>query len=238
MGHSPVPPLRSLPRCFVLGVPDPHPEAFELPSEEVDKLRKVLRLGSGAPIAVLPGDGRLLRCRLDGHDAVVEEVLHPRTEPARKLTLCLSLPKPERLEESIRMATEIGVHSFVVFPSERSVVRWDEGKRENRLKRLRAIAREAAEVSYRTHLPTVAFMPGLRQVLEAHPDFRVLSEVEGVSEEIAPSDSAALLIGPEGGWAPHELQKFQGRQLSLGPRVLRVDTAAAAAAALFLLAGS
>lgn len=235
MGHGSIPPLRSLPRSFVLGLPDPAPDAFELPKDELDKLRKVLRLGSGDPIAVLPGDGRLLRCRLDGHDAVVDEVLHPQTEPKRSVTLCLALPKPEKLEEAVRMATEIGVRHFVVFPSERTVVRWDEGKRENRLKRLRIIVREAAEVSYRTHLPTVAFLPSLRHVLDAYPEAVVMSESEEALVKALPPGDAVMVIGPEGGWAPREAALFAGREVSLGPRVLRVDTAAAAAASLALL---
>jgi 16S rRNA (uracil1498-N3)-methyltransferase len=235
LDQRPLPPIRSLPRCFVLGLPDPAPEAFELPKEELDKLRKVLRLGTGDPIAILPGDGRLLVCVLDGHDAAVQQTVYPETESHRQVTLCLALPKPEKLEEAIRMASEMGVQRFVVFPSERSVVRWDEGKRENRLKRLRIIAREAAEVSFRTHLPTVAFASNLKMVLDAYPDAFALSEAEGVPRPLRPQKSLALIIGPEGGWAPRERDLLAGREVTLGPRVLRVDTAAAAAAALALL---
>ncbi|MCG9894019.1 MAG: 16S rRNA (uracil(1498)-N(3))-methyltransferase [Fimbriimonadaceae bacterium] len=236
MGERPVPPLRSLPRSFVLGLPDPAPDAFELPRDELGKIRNVLRLGNGDQIAVLPGDGRLLRCELQGHDAVVLAVEHPDTEPVRRLTLGLALPKPERLEESIRMATEIGVQEFLVFPTERSVVRWDEAKRENRLKRLRTIVREAAEQCFRTHLPTVAFHSSLRAVLEIKPDAVALSEAEGLPRALEPRDGMTLLIGPEGGWAPREREMLAGREVTLGPRVLRVDTAAATAAALVLLA--
>jgi 16S rRNA (uracil1498-N3)-methyltransferase len=236
MDQRSLPPVRSLPRCFVLGLPDPAPDSFELPAEERDKLRKVLRLSTGDPIAVIPGDGRLLACTLDGHNAVVERVEHPNTEPALFLTLGLALPRPEKLEESIRMATEIGVSRFLIFPGERSVVRWDESKRENRLKRLRIIAREAAEVSYRMHLPTVAFHNSLAKVLELCPDALVMSERESAALMIpAGCRELTLLVGPEGGWAPREVELFVGREVTMGPRVLRVDTAVAATAALALL---
>ena len=60
MGRSDLPPLRSLPRVFV---PEADPDGpIDLPQEEVDKLRKVLRLSPGAQIAVLPNDGTLIRC--------------------------------------------------------------------------------------------------------------------------------------------------------------------------------
>ncbi len=236
MDQRPLPPIRALPRCFILGLPDPAPEVFDLPSEEKDKFRKVLRLGTGDPIAVVTGDGRLLVCELDGVSAVVKQTIRPETEPKLHLTFGLALPRPEKLEESIRMATEIGVSSFLVFPTDRSVVRWDENKRENRLKRLRTIAREAAEVSYRMHLPTVAFHSSMSKVLELHPEAYAMSEREtavlGVPQGLK---ELTLLIGPEGGWSPKEVEMFKGREVTMGPRVMRVDTAVAAAAALALL---
>lgn len=236
MDQRPLPPVRGLPRCFILGLPDPAPEVFELPAEEKDKFRKVLRLATGDPIAVVTGDGRLLVCELDGISAVLKETLRPETEPKLRLTLGLGLPRPEKLEESIRMATEIGVSRFLIYPTDRSVVRWDESKRENRLKRLRTIVREAAEVSYRMHLPTVAFHSSLNKVLELCPDAYAMSEREvatlGVPEGVS---ELTLLIGPEGGWSPKEIELFKGREITMGPRVMRVDTAVAATAALALL---
>lgn len=236
MDQRPLPPVRSLPRCFLLGLPDPAPEEIELPAEERDKFRKVLRLGTGDPIAIVCGDGRLLSCTLSGHAALVQSVERPQTEPRVRLTLCLALPRPEKLEESIRMATEIGAAHFVVFPAERSVVRWDESKKEHRLKRLRTIAREAAEVSFRMHLPTVTFVSSMAKVLELHPAALAMSERESATLSLPEGRTdLALLIGPEGGWSPRELELLEGREITMGPRVFRVDTAAAAAATLALL---
>lgn len=236
MDQRPLPPVRGLPRCIILGLPDPAPDVFDLPAEEKDKFRKVLRLGTGDPIAVVTGDGRLLVCELDGVSAVVKQTLRPDTEPKLKLTLGLGLPRPEKLEESIRMATEIGVSRFIIFPTDRSVVRWDESKRENRLKRLRTIVREAAEVSYRMHLPTVAFHSSLGKVVELFPNAYAMSEREAAVLGIPKGQTEmTLLLGPEGGWSPKEIELFKGREITMGPRVMRVDTAVAATAALALL---
>ena len=76
----------------------------------------------------------------------------------------------------------------------------------------------------------------LGAVLKQWPDAVVLSEVEGIPRHLTPAgDEMAVVIGPEGGWAPRELALIGDRGVTLGPRVLRVDTATAAAAALLLL---
>ncbi|HWA83283.1 MAG TPA: RsmE family RNA methyltransferase [Fimbriimonadaceae bacterium] len=229
-------PLRSLPRIFV---PEADPsETIDLPRPELDKLRKVLRLGPGAQVAILPNDGSLVRCELETHSARPLEVLHPNTESRLHLTLAQALPKGDKLDEIIRSCTEIGVSRFLLFPSERTVVKWDDRKTKDRVARLETIAREAAEVSFRTKLPTIELAKDLADVLKREPDAVVLSEVEGVTGALRPrGDAMTIVVGPEGGWAGRELKVIGERGVSLGPRVLRVDHAGAAAAAILLLGG-
>lgn len=227
-------PLRALPRVFVEGA-----EAdgeIELPKEELDKLRKVLRLSPGAQIAVLPNDGSLIRCELKVHTAMPLEVVYPETEPSLKLTLAQALPKGDKLDEIIRACTEIGVSRFILFPSERTVVKWDEKKTRDRLHRLQVIAKEACEVSFRTRLPAIELSKDLADVLKREPEAIVLSEVEGVAPSLMRTgDAMTIVVGPEGGWAGRELKLIGDRGVTLGPRVLRVDHAGAAAAAILLL---
>lgn len=206
-----------------------------MPEADWHKMRHVLRLGAGDQVAILPNDGRLLRCELDRTGAVVLEECTPRTEPDTRLTLWQALSRPEAIESVVRMGTEIGVARFVLFPSDRSVVRWDATKLEGRIARLRTIAREAAEVSFRLRLPEVESAGGL---VDVPPDAWVLSEVEAVGKQllnVPREDSMTLVVGPEGGWSPAESTRIGERAVTLGPRVLRVDTAACAAAALVLL---
>jgi 16S rRNA (uracil1498-N3)-methyltransferase len=228
-------PIRSLPRVFVPGANSAG--EFELPNEEVDKLRKVLRLSSGAELAVLPNDGTIIRCELKGHSAVPKEVYFPNTESSRRLEIAQALPKGDKIDEIIRSCTEIGVAHFILFPSDRTVVRWDEKKTADRVRRLQIIAREAAEVSYRTILPTFEVQPDLASVLRKRPDASVLSEVEGLNRGLRSGEPPeTIVVGPEGGWSSAEIALIGDRGLTLGPRVLRVDHAAAAAAAILLLA--
>jgi 16S rRNA (uracil1498-N3)-methyltransferase len=217
-------------------------EPFELPQSELDKLRKVLRLGTGDRFAVLPNDGSLIVCRLQGRQAYPECVEHPRTEPRVKVTLVQALPKADRLEAVVRMGTEVGIARFVLFTAERSVVKWEPAKLGAKLSRLRAIAREAAEQSFRVRLPEIESLSDLGSVLEGFPDALVLSELEDVAlslkEAALPnldSGTVSLVAGPEGGWSPRELSMIGERGVTMGPRVLRTDTAGVAAAAAILI---
>jgi 16S rRNA (uracil1498-N3)-methyltransferase len=221
-------------------LPDLEPglTTFPLPPEELRKLRDVLRLRSGAEIAVLPNDGTVLRCRLSGRQAELVAVEAPATEAARRVTIAIAHCRPEALEQAVRMTAELGVHRILLFPSDRSVVRWSEEKLLAKLGRLRAIAREASEVAFRVRLPQVDRMASLDHILEAHPTALVLSESERVErrlvDALVETEEPVLVIGPEGGWSPQEGERIAHRAVTLGPRVLRVDTAAVCALTLAL----
>ncbi|MEZ0324944.1 MAG: 16S rRNA (uracil(1498)-N(3))-methyltransferase [Fimbriimonas sp.] len=225
---------RSLPRLFIPGVIAEEP--FELPQAEIDKLRKVLRLQAGAQIAVLPNDGTLIRCEFRGREAIPLEVVRPDTEPTLQLTLAQAFPKGDKLDDIIKSCTGIGVAKFVLFPSERTVVQWDQKKLQDRLRRFQTIAREEAEVSFRSRLPAFEVAKDLKEVLTRYPDATVLSEVEGLAPKLAPQgNSMTIVVGPEGGWSARELELIGDRGVTLGPRVLRVEHAGPAAAAVLLL---
>ena len=206
-------PIRSLPRVFVPGATPDAPIA--LPKDEIDKLRKVLRLEQGALLAVLPGNGTLIRCELRGHEAIPLGVESPNTESERVVVIAQALPKGDKLDGIVRCCTEIGVAGFVLFPSDRSVVRWDASKLESRLERYRTIAREAAEQSFRTRVPSVTSATGLEDVLTRHPGATVLSEVEGIAPRLAwEGPEQVVVVGPEGGWSPRELALIGDRGVS------------------------
>lgn len=234
MDRGNLPPLRSLPRVFLPGL-DSDQESFELPREEVEKFRKVLRLEEGSHIGVLPDDGSLIRCEFRAKRAWPIAVEHPNTEPLIRVTLIQALPKGDRLDTVLRMGTELGVAEFVLFPAERSVVRWDASKLEDKRRRFGAIIREAAEQSFRSRLPALGWAGGLEEVLARFPGAMVLSELEDVTSVLPPGlQSVAVIVGPEGGWAPREVALIGDRGITLGPLVLRTDTAGIAAVAAIL----
>jgi 16S rRNA (uracil1498-N3)-methyltransferase len=236
------PSLRSLPRVFLPGAD--LSGLIELPPHELEKLRKVLRLGTGDPFAILPDDGSLWRCRLEGRSAVPVGQEWPDTEPILRIALAQALLKGDRLETVLRMGAEVGVARFLLFPAERSVVRWEEAKLQGKLARLRSIVREAAEQSFRTVLPTVEIYHSMPSVLTAEPEAIVLSEEEGIERNLLDAArevwetgkrNLTLVSGPEGGWTARERIAFSGKGVTMGPLILRSDSAGFAAAAAVLL---
>lgn len=229
-----IPSARSLNRVYMPGLEAEIP--FELTDEARQRLTKVLRLRSGDYFAALPGDGRMVICQLDGLSAVPLNTETPGTESEIRLTIAQALTRPEKLETTVRMGTEIGVHRFLVFPASRSLVNWDQRKLEQKLERLQAIAISAAEQSYRTHIPEVSFVPSLKDVLSANPEAIVASEAQSAPLATLPNGiDPCVVIGPEGGWTPVEAKLFGDRAASFGPLVFRTETAGPAIASLFIL---
>jgi len=194
---------------------------------------------SGAEVAILPNDGTIVRCRFEGRAVEPTEVVRAETDASRAVTIAQALPKGDKLDEVVRLCTEVGVRRFILFPSERTVVNWDDKKREERSRRLTTIAREASEVCGRATLPILDWHRNLGEVLLAEPEGIVLSEVEGIDrtfrEAVAGDKPITIVVGPEGGWTRREIEQIGDRAATLGPRVLRVDTAAVSAAAIALL---
>jgi 16S rRNA (uracil1498-N3)-methyltransferase len=207
-------------------------DRFPLPPAIERQVRTVLRLRDGDQLVLLPGDGSEALCRLTDGDCVVEERRTVESEPRHRLTVVQALLKGDALEEVIRQATEVGVAAFRLVLTERCVAR-DISPR--RMERMRAIAREAAEQSERGIVPPIdepvpfdaALAEGATILYERHSGER-LSEI---------SPPAAVLIGPEGGFAPAEVERAAAVGASvvgLGPRILRSQSVAAAAAAVVL----
>lgn len=207
-------------------------------------LGTVLRLGVGAEILLFNGrDGewraRLSRLGKAGGEALPEQQTRPqRGEP--DLWLCFAPVKRARIDLIAEKAGELGVAVIQpVFTRRTNVARVNTD-------RLRANAREAAEQCERLTLPRVAEPVTLAALLAHWPAERrlLLCDESGTAPPVAqvlagltPGEPWAVLIGPEGGFEPAELTTLRALPgavaVSLGPRILRADTAAIAALALW-----
>lgn len=200
----------------------------------------VLRLGPGDAVEVFDGAGGAWDGALEpGLEAVA--VGARREAPARgaEIVLLFALSKGEKVDLVVQKATELGAARIVPFEAERSVVRLDAEKGEDRARRWRRIAEEAARQCGRADVPEVAAPLPLAAALDAAPPgfARVLFHPEGAAPlaSLAAAPGWVAVIGPEGGLAPAELAACEAagaRRVSLGPRVLRAETAAVAAVAL------
>lgn len=202
-------------------------EAPSLTAEDRHHLERVLRLGPSGPFVASDGAGRHRPCRLAPSGGVVvvgEVVAEPAPRPA--LTVAMALTKGERAEVAVQKLTELGADRIVLMAAARSVAHWEGERAERRLDRLRRIAREAAMQSRRVFLPQVEGVLAFASVA-AWPG-AALAELGGSAPSL---DRPTLLVGPEGGWSDDELATPLPR-VTLGPHVLRAETAAMAAAAI------
>jgi 16S rRNA (uracil1498-N3)-methyltransferase len=188
-------------------------------------LERVLRLRSGAEVAVGDGRGSWRPCRFGSElEPIGPVIVEPRPEPP--IGVGFALVKGDRPELVVQKLTELGVDRIVPFTAARSVVRWDETKAGRQQERLVVIAREAAMQCRRTWLPEIAPLCDLAEV--AAMAGAVIADRGG--DQLA-ADDRFVLVGPEGGWTPEELG-LGVRRVQLANHVLRAETAAIAAGAL------
>jgi 16S rRNA (uracil1498-N3)-methyltransferase len=208
-------------------------------------LFRVRRLPVGAALVVFDGEGAEA-------DAVVESVdaaravlaigpAHREPPPSLHVTVIQALIKGERMDWCVQKLVEVGVDRIVVVATERVVVKLDEARAASRQARLAAIARDAARQARRAAVPPVE-LAGLDAAVAAPADLRLVCHPGGAPLRVhlaAPAASAAILVGPEGGLAPGEVDRAIATgfvAVSLGATVLRAETAGVAAVAALRIA--
>lgn len=207
-------------------------ERFPLPEEVGYQVLRVLRMRDGDRFVLLDGQGEAATVRLAGDECLVQERGPAGGEPAHRLTVWQALLRGDHLEPVVRHATEIGVAQFRLFVSERCVAREISPRR---LERLQTIAREAAEQSERARVPEVVAPVPFSEVV-ATPSVLLFERAER-SRLTDMEPPGAVVIGPEGGFTPDEIAaagEAGMRIAGLGPRILRSESAALAAAAVIL----
>lgn len=186
---------------------------------------RVLRVKSRDAVTISDGCGNWQSCVIDT-DANIEATSEVFAEAAPRwaLTVAFSVVKGDRPEWTVQKLTEIGIDEILVLaPTSRSVVRWDTGRANKNIERLRLVAREAAMQSRRVWLPKVDGGAALGDLADIY-----LADPNG---ERIDTRHRKIAIGPEGGFADDELKLGQGF-VSLGDTVLRAETAAVSAAVL------
>ena len=210
---------------------------------------RVLRMKPGDEAFVFDGNGRELRCLFSSLESdravleIIDELSNPVESPIR-ITLAQALVKGDKFELIVQKATELGVTGIVPLITQNADVRPIEERTGRRVDRWRRVSLEALKQCGRRTLVDVATPRPLRDFLRetnAAAGRVVLSFTESGGGPIAevlrgasPSEVVAV-IGPEGGWSNDEVDLFieaSANLVSLGPRVLRTETAAIAAIAL------
>lgn len=221
---------------------DPRPgDRVEVAGDEARHALQVARIRVGERIAVGDGRGTIVRGVVAeaavGVLAVeVEEVTH-EPQPTPQLWLAQALAKGDRDELAIQAATELGVAGVVPWAAERSVTRWEGAKVARNEQRWGTIVREASKQAIRARVPEVAPLATTAQLAGRTGRLVVLEPTADTPLTDVPLDTEriTLVVGPEGGVAPRELERLAhaGAVLArLGTEVLRTSTAGPAALAV------
>lgn len=203
----------------------------------------VRRLRPGEKLDLSDGAGTLAHCVIEdvGKGRLSARVLDRLTvaEAAPAVTVVQALPKSDRSELAIELATEAGADAFIAWQASRCVARWDGARVDKGLRRWRAVARSAARQSRRPRIPPVTGVVSTAELVKHVRDdaatVLVLHESATVpltEVPVAQADSLMLIVGPEGGIADDEIEALSGAgatPVRLGPTVLRTSTAAAVA---------
>lgn len=226
------------PQPLVLGVVITLPEA-------VAHHVQVVRLAAGDRITLFNGEGGEYTATI----ATVEKkrvtaeikLFEPHeVELPYAITLAQALPEASKMDWIVEKAVELGVHAIQPLAAQRCVVRLSAERAEKRLQHWAGIVVSASEQSGRNRLATVAGPVDFTQWIaqqDLHPRIMLSPRAEQSLSDWArhhPSQSVALMIGPEGGFTEQEEAQAQSKGvllLGMGPRVLRTETAGLAAVA-------
>lgn len=204
---------------------------------------RVLRLRPGESMTISDGSGSVVEATVaDASDRLVAHVTGRRSEPAPRplVHVFQAIPKKGKLDLVVQKLTELGVASVRPFAAARSVPRWDEAKGGAHSARLREVARQAAMQSRRAWIPEI-HPPAALEALDLDGVSVALHESAGrrladALPDDAP-DAVSIVVGPEGGLAEREVTALRERgaePVTLGPTILRTETAALATVAIVL----
>lgn len=214
-----------------------------LPDGVARHVTRVLRLGAGAPLVVFDGQGseagvRLAEVSRKQATVSVEAVWAGRFESPLRVHLGQAISKGDRMDYAIQKAVELGVAEITPLYTRRGDVRLKGEREAKKLAHWQAVAASACEQCGRSTLPPVHSPLSLAEWLDNRVEpLRLMlhpATQSGLETQAAPS-SAALLIGPEGGLADDDVAAAEAAQfapLTLGPRILRTETAPVAALTL------
>lgn len=220
-----------------------------LTGEQASHLIRVLRAQAGMEYDIVAGDRvwHGIIAGISGDAVRFNLVAEVKADPALPVTLLLSIFKFDRLEWAIEKGTELGVERIVPVIARRSEKHLTQSA-QNRVERWRRIAREAAQQSRRSDVPTIEDVLPLKTATRQSSDATriLLAEQErsttlrrAIEEALQSSGdempAVRMAVGPEGGWTADEEALFDAegwKSVSLGPRILRAETAAITAMAV------
>lgn len=210
--------------------------------EDVNHIVKVLRLKNSDDVLLSDGKGNEYICGIDSIDkksvkCIIKDKFKSIAEPDIKITLYQGLPKAQKMDLIVQKSVEIGVFKIQPVIMERTVVKVDEKDINLKLRRWNKISSEAAKQSNRGIIPEVAKPISFKEALKelCTMDLSVVpyenekgNGLKKILSKKAGIKNVGIFIGPEGGFADEEIKACIEKDLNLvtlGPRILRTETA-------------
>lgn len=236
-----------MPRFFIDYVPE---ERTVIAGDDARHIARSLRMQPGEELTLCDSVGTDYNCEIERvtDEGVLVHVLNFCTtvaEPTVKVTVYQGLPKADKMDGIVQKSVETGAVRIVPVLTERCVSRPDEKSASKKVTRWQKIAEEAAKQSGRGVIPQVAGLTGFRAAIaEAAQNGAIILFYEGGGSSIAElvnrqSTAVSIFIGPEGGFERSEVDfalQSGAKTGTLGPRILRTETAPIAALAAIMLA--
>ena len=221
--------------------------------QDVRHITKVLRMRPGDQLIASDGRDRDWLCEIaeTGPDFVRLKVVSgklPSAESSRRIVLFQGLPKADKMDYIIEKSVELGVCEVVPVEMERCVMRLEPGKKEKRRERWQLKAESASKQSGRSMVPEVKAVSSFPEALKLagmldhiivpYESAENMDFTRQTLSSVKEGESAGFFIGPEGGFAPSEIEKLKdagAKIITLGPRILRTETAGPAVLAMVTL---
>ena len=216
---------------------------FTLSKDDSFHIEKVMRMKLGDTIEVVY-DTITYLCSIESFNPVtcnIIEKTNENNEMSKKIIICQSLVNEQKMDFILQKSTELGMYSFIPYKAVNSIIK-DNGKIDKKIDRWQRIVKEASEQSKRNIIPKVLNPMTIDELINYKADLKLIcstisdNNLKNIIRDSNNYDTIMLVIGPEGGFDPHEEEKFINNgfiPISLGKRVLRTETASLCILSMF-----
>ncbi|WP_278681587.1 16S rRNA (uracil(1498)-N(3))-methyltransferase [Paraclostridium bifermentans] len=218
--------------------------------EDVKHISKVLRCRIGEELEICDNDNNEYICEITNIDKSqvelnIVEVVEIKRESDLKIKVYQGLPKGPKMEMILQKLTEVGVDEIILVQTKRTVVKVDDKKEDKKIERWERIIYEAAKQSKRGKIPKLRGVLSFKEALAdmKENDFNIApyenERTKSIKQAIKGVDikNIGVFVGPEGGFEDTEIKAIEeigGQSVSLGPRILRTETASLVASSIVL----
>lgn len=218
--------------------------------EDVKHISKVLRCRIGEELEICDNDNNEYICEITNIDKSqvelnIVEVVDIKRESDLKIKVYQGLPKGPKMEMILQKLTEVGVDEIILVQTKRTVVKVDDKKEDKKIERWERIIYEAAKQSKRGKIPKLRGVLSFKEALAdmKENDFNIApyenERTKSIKQAIKGVDikNIGIFVGPEGGFEDTEIkaiEEIDGQSVSLGPRILRTETASLVASSIVL----